>query len=140
MLPAPGNPLSIRFQDRFFRRAVASALTTQTGVEQVSHGVAENVGAIDHRGQANAGKPGQSRVCFHEHAAFPTEHPSPGRGLGWQSKAEEAQGRFSQDHASDAGGEDDEDGGGHIGKNIAKERSPGGTTGGFGGFRHRVSL
>ena len=94
--------------------AVTSLTAPQPGVEQIPHGIAEQVEAIDSHGQAQAGPERQPRRNLHVLAALATQHASPARDVRRQAEAQEAQRGLGDDDATDVDAEDDNERGGMI--------------------------
>ena len=100
------------------RGAVTALTAPQSGIEQVPHGIAEHVDAVDHNRQADTRPDGQSRRDLHVLAPLSAEHASPAGNAGWQTEPQKAQGSLGHDDAADGYREDDDDRRHDIGQHM----------------------
>ncbi len=101
--------------------AITSLSTPQPGVEQIPHGVAEQVEAVDRHGQAQPGPERQPRRNLHVLATLATQHAAPARDVRRQAEAQEAQRGLGDDDATDVDAEDDDERRSDIGQHMAEE-------------------
>ena len=114
----PGEESSFAF---LLCGAVTSLSTPQPGVEQIPHGITEQVEAVDGHGQAKPGPERQPRRNLHVLAALATQHAAPARDVRRQAEAQEAQRSLRDDDATDVDAEDDDERRSDIGQHMAEE-------------------
>ncbi len=66
------------------RSAVTSLTAPQPGIEQIAHGIAEHVEAVDDKRQDKSRPERQPGSLPHVLAPFPTQHAAPAGNLGGQ--------------------------------------------------------
>ena len=108
----PGKKTSFAFHHR---SAVTALSAPEPGIEQIPHGIAENVEGVDDNRQEQSGPGG----LLHEAAPFTVEHPAPAGHLDRQPESQEAQGSLSNDDPANVDGEDDDDRCHDIGQHMA---------------------
>ena len=115
----------------FLCGAITALTAPQPGVEQIPHGIAEQVEAVDSHGQAQAGPERQPRRNLHVLAALATQHASPARDVRRQAEAQEAQRGLGDDDATDVDAEDDNERRSDIGQDMPPQGCGQGTAKGF---------
>ena len=101
--------------------AVTALTASQSGIEQIAHGIAEHVEGVDDNRQAKPGPDCQPWGHLHVLTPFPTEQATPAGNARGQTKSEEAQGSLCHNHSPDVDGEDDDEGRDNIGQDMANE-------------------
>ena len=108
----------------FLCGAVAALPAPQSGIEQVSHGIAEHVEAVHHDGQEDPRPHRQPRRHLHVPAPLSAQQAAPAGNVQGQPKAQEAQRGLGDDDGANGDAEDDDDGREHIRQHVVQHSAP----------------
>src|SRR5262245_13457470 len=95
-------------------------------VEEIAQRVAEHVGGVDYDREAQARRQRQPRPVEHESPPAARQHPAPGGRRRRHTESKERQCRLGNDDDADAGREQHDDRGEHVGREAGDQEATGG--------------
>jgi hypothetical protein len=119
---------------------VPSEAASESGVEQVTQGIAEHISAVDDDTQCQTGEDSHPGCLYHVAAGVTAEHAAPAGKRGRDAIADEADTSLCEDSAAQTHGEHDNQGSHDIGQDMPEEDGPGGTADSAGGFHIDILL